>query len=1090
MILKDKTQQVVAKAMLLLALILFSGWANAQDNVITGTVNEMMGKEKSPVIGANVVLVNKQNRYVRGAVTDIDGKFNIEVPANEGVLNIRISYIGLKTVSYKYKGQTHLDVVMEGDDSHNLDEVTVIGRRTDAMGVSSLEQTSAVQKINVTGLVEQSPVGSIEEALQGQIAGLDISLGGDPGAKSSIRIRGTSTLSANTEPLIVVDGVPYDTNISEDFNFQTANEEDFGQLLNITPSNIESIEVLKDASATAIYGTKGANGVLLITTKNGSAGKTNFTFSTKLTAKREPKSIPLLNGNQYVSLMQDELWNAANAKGLMNAANELNMLYNSPEIGYNPTYKYFNEYNVDTDWLDQVKQNALITDNNFSMKGGGEKATYILNVGYYDEQGTTRGTGLSRLSTSMKINYKFSNRLRIHTNFDFTNTKKDANYFNSTRSIAMGKMPNMSPYWIDKTTGEPTDVYFSPSSNFQGSFSGSGSYYNPVAMVNDGKNRTTSREEKITFQLDYDFPFDLRFQGYVSMNLRTNKNNKFLPQTATGVLWTSSMANLSTDATSDNFSLRTEGKFIYNHTFGKMHNLIATALWRTSQSQNHSTSNSTYGNASEHLSDPVVGSVVSGAGSGSSETRSIDFIGQAVYSFDNRYVLRATINHTGNSSMGASQRWGTFPAFGAAWNIDREHFWSDATRKWFTQGKLRVGYGWSGTSPSGASLYYGAYQSLGQYMDMSAIYPVRMQLDNLKWETSREFDFGVDLRLWDKLGITFDYYDKHTKDLLLKNYSLPATTGYTNINFFNSGRLSNKGFELRFDYQIFKNKDWTISANANMSRNINQVDELPSSWRFDNYTFGNGNYALRILEGSPVGAFYGYRYLGVYQNTQETYARDAQGNVMNDYNGNPILMRNGTTITYPGDAKYEDVNHDGVINENDIVYLGNANPKFTGGGGFQVRYKSWSLTTFFYGRFGQKVINAARMNLESMHGTGNQSTAVLNRWTKEGDDTDIPRALYGMGYNYLGSDRFVENATFVRLKTLSLSWNVPRDLLKKLNWGLSSVNVFATGYDLFTWTNYKGQDPEVALPSATSLVKDNATTPVSKRFAFGLTVNF
>jgi hypothetical protein len=244
------------------------------------------------------------------------------------------------------------------------------------------------------------------------------------------------------------------------------------------------------------------------------------------------------------------------------------------------------------------------------------------------------------------------------------------------------------------------------------------------------------------------------------------------------------------------------------------------------------------------------------------------------------------------------------------------------------------------------------------------------------------------------------------------------------------------------------------------------------------------------VEGAPVGAFYGYRYKGVYQNTEDTYARDANGGVMYDYQGKPIVMRNGSAMTYAGDAKYEDINHDGVINENDIVYLGNANPKLTGGGGFSIKWKDLTFTTFFYGRFGQRIINAARMSLESMYGTGNQSTATLNRWRHEGDITDIPRALYGMGYNYLGSDRFVENATFIRMKTLSLSWNVPKKMLKKLHLGISRANVFATGYDLFTWTNYKGQDPEVSLPSATSLVKDNATTPVTKRYSFGVTVNF
>ena len=229
---------------------------------------------------------------------------------------------------------------------------------------------------------------------------------------------------------------------------------------------------------------------------------------------------------------------------------------------------------------------------------------------------------------------------------------------------------------------------------------------------------------------------------------------------------------------------------------------------------------------------------------------------------------------------------------------------------------------------------------------------------------------------------------------------------------------------------------------------------------------------------------------GVYQNTSETYAKDASGNVMYDISGKPITMRNGTTLVYPGDAKYEDVNHDGVINEKDIVYLGNANPKLIFGGNLNLKWKDFTLTAVIYGRLGQKVINAARMNLENMYGKGNQSTAVLHRWRAEGDVTDIPRALYGMGYNYLGSDRFVEDATYVRLKTLTLNYSVPKKFLTKLGWGITSCKLFATGYDLFTFTSYSGQEPEVGMPTATKLVQDSSTTPISKRYVFGLSVNF
>jgi len=442
----------------------------------------------------------------------------------------------------------------------------------------------------------------------------------------------------------------------------------------------------------------------------------------------------------------------------------------------------------------------------------------------------------------------------------------------------------------------------------------------------------------------------------------------------------------------------------------------------------------------------------------------------------------------GNSAMGRNRRFGTFPSFGLAWNLHEEDFVADW--HWLDEAKTRVSLGWSGNAPSGSALYWGAYQAMGNYMNLPAIQPVRIQLDKLKWETSREWNYGLDLSFLEgKVNVTADYYNKYTYDLLLRGVDIPATTGFANITYLNSGELSNKGWEFRADYEVFKTKKSRFAVNFNVSRNINKVESLPENMSEENYSFGNGNYAVKVVEGDPIGSFYGYRYLGVYQNTEETYARDRSDQVMIDYKGDVIGMKNGTLPVYPGDAKYEDINYDGVINEYDIVYLGNSNPLLIGGGGFSAKYGAFNLTAFFYGRYGQKVINSARMSLESMYGSNNQSTAVLKRWRSEGDDTDIPRALYGLGYNYLGSDRFVEDASFVRLKTLSLTYNVPRDFCKRF--GINSLNLFCTGYDLFTWTNYTGQDPEVSLPgSATSLVKDNATTPCSKRVSLGFNLNF
>ncbi|MBO4314759.1 MAG: SusC/RagA family TonB-linked outer membrane protein, partial [Prevotella sp.] len=589
----------------------------------------------------------------------------------------------------------------------------------------------------------------------------------------------------------------------------------------------------------------------------------------------------------------------------------------------------------------------------------------------------------------------------------------------------------------------------------------------------------------------------LTYRGYVSMRFTTNKTNKFLPQSATGVTTDNTYANQASDAYTNTFLLQTENKLMYtNEWMDKKHQLTATALWRTSQNRSSNYSATRYNVASSSISDPGSGGgALLSQGSGTSEGRTLSGIASIVYTFLDRYTINGTANYEGKSSLGKDNRWGFFPSVGVSWQFADEPFmkWS---REWLSEFKIRSSYGMSGNAPSGTSPYVGTYASIGTYMDASAITANKMQLNKLKWETSTEFDIGTDISLWDgKLRATFDYYHKKTKDLLQRNYSVPSYTGYNpssgvvKLNYFNSGRLENKGWEFRIDYNVLKMKDWDFSVNWNFNRNINTIVELPENQSTEEYTFNNGEYAKRIIAGTAVGSFFGYRYKGVYQNTEDTYAKDAEGGVMYDLQGKPIVMTNGTYVCYPGDAKYEDINHDGKIDKNDIVYLGNSNPIISGGGGFTLKYKKLTMTVFMHYRLGQKIINSARMNAESMRGSDNQSTAVLRRWRNEGDDTDIPRALWGWGFNYLGSDRFVENCSFVRLKTLSLSYSFPKTWCKAV--GMNSISMFVTGYDLFTFSSYTGQDPEVTLPSGiTDLAMDSSQTPRSKRFSVGLTLNF
>ncbi|WP_294066336.1 SusC/RagA family TonB-linked outer membrane protein [Proteiniphilum sp. UBA1028] len=1080
------------KLSIIIILLLLAKDVLSQEQIVTGQVTEMINRKAEPMIGVNVNIMNAQNRSIGGVATDIEGYYRLRIPRGEGDITLVFSFIGMETQRIKYTGQKTLDVRMKSSEEL-LDEVVVSAQMVERndMGISRKEMVSATQKIEMEDIVSQTPVVSVEEALQGRLGGVDIVMGGgDPGARSSIRIRGTNTLNASSDPLIVIDGIPYSTDISEDFDFSTANNEDLGALINIAPTDIESIEVLKDVAATAIWGTQGANGVLLITTKKGSSGKTNFSFSSKLTSRIEPKTIPMLNSSEYTALMQEAIWNSANYIGMSSPSNiYLRLLYDTPEIGFEPDWAYFNEFNQETDWLGEIRRNGLIWDNSFSMGGGGDRATYRLSMGYLTDKGTTIGTGLERLNTSLDINYQFSNKLKFGANVTYSQTDRDNHWASTVRTEAFRKMPNKSPYWIDKITGERTSQYFSyQTADFEGEFKGS-SNYNPVAMANESFNKSLQGESKLTFRMDYKVAPGLNYSGWASINMRTLKNRKFLPQVVTGVVWTDKYANQSTDGSSDQMDLQTENKLIFIKNWERKHNLVATGVFRTSQSQKSSYTSTTSGNASSGLSDPIVGSTVEGIGSGDTEVRKISGIGLLNYTLMDRYVAQFTLTMEGNSAMGRSNRFGYFPTLGLSWNMQNEPFLANS-KEWLDESKIRLSLGQSGRSPGGSSLYLGAFGSLGEYMDMSAVHPIRIQLDKLKWETSTEYNAGMDIGLFtNKLRFTFDYYQKHVSDLLQTDVDIPSSSGYASLKYFNSGELSNIGWEFRTDAVLYEKDDLRVSAYLNLNRNINKIIEIPSNMKQENYSFNNGNYATRVEEGLPLGSFFGYRYGGVYQNHESTYARDREGNIMNDVEGNPIIMKNGTATVYPGDAIYEDINHDGVINEYDIVYLGNFMPVVTAGSGISIRYKQLTLNAFFHGRLGQKIINATRIANESMYNKNNQSKAVLRRWRNEGDDTDIPRALYNEGYNFLGSDRFVEDASFVRLKTLSLTYSVPRKFSRGL--GFNNMNFFVTGYDLITWTKYTGQDPEVSIPSkANRIAQDNANTPASIRLSCGVNLNF
>ncbi|MGL5682366.1 MAG: SusC/RagA family TonB-linked outer membrane protein [Marinifilaceae bacterium] len=1069
-------------SILLMAMLLCVG-AQAQ-TFLRGTVKDA----KESLIGVNVVIMNKNDRVLTGVITDINGEYAIKMPVTSEELVVAFSFIGYKTKKVPYKNQERIDVLLDSD-AKLLEEVTIQGTvERNSMGVSYKNSATTVERINVD--VAETPAGSLEEALQGRLANVDImSASGAPGSSMSIRIRGISSLSTSSEPLIVIDGIPYETEISEDFDFATATEEDLGALANISPADIANIEVLKDAAATAIWGSKGSNGVLLITTKQGSVGKMMFTLGNKTTMAFEPKGMEMLNGYEYVSLIQEELWN----RGLETSFQAVNSMLNDDRLNFNPSYEYYREYNQNTDWLKEITQTGLVNQTDFSMSGGGERATYRFSAGYQTERGTTVGTSFDRLNTRLNLTYKFSNRFRVVTGLAFAQGNRERSWDGGIRNVAYRKMPNMSPYIMEEDGVTRTSAYFVPmQTDLQ-------SLYNPIAMAKEATNRSVSRDINPKIELVLDITRNLKYTGTFGYNISTEDVHKFRPQ-STGVTADKTVAlyNQSVNNSALSTSMFMQNRLNYILNLNK-HHIVGTFLMDINDRASRNRTTTTAGGASDELYAPGTGGMINGFGASSNASRSFGVVANVHYDYDNRYIMQLSYRRDGISKMNNTSRWGNFPSVSLAWRLDNEEFVKRANL--FSTLKLYGSWGYNGKAPDTSYPYFGKYSTEDNYGSMGTVGPTSIQLNNLKWERVEKTNVGVDIAfLEDRLNFNADYYRNTTHDLLQRNISMPTHIGYTSIPYMNSGKMRNEGWEFRMSFNdMLKSRIWKVGVNFNISGNKNTILELPSNVDYMQYPdqIQNGQYAITIQPGDPMGAFYGFRYKGVYKDEDATYVRGANGQIINDISGQAAKMYHQDRRVRPGDAIYDDLNGDGIINKHDIIYLGNSMPKVTAGFGGNVGYKQLMLRVFFHSRWDYDVVNQARMNAENMDGYDNQSVSVRNRWRFEGDETNIPRALHkgAVHYNYLGSDRFVEDASFIRLKQLSLSYTLSKNALKSI--GLSKLSFVATGYDLFTWTKYSGQDPEVDIRGGLGsdgkfqiMGVDHAKTPRPRKVMFGINVEF
>ncbi|WEK20150.1 MAG: SusC/RagA family TonB-linked outer membrane protein [Candidatus Pedobacter colombiensis] len=1061
-------------------------------------------KDKLGVIGASVIEVDQNKRTITGVSTDINGNFAIRISNTKHQLVV--SYLSYKTFQAGVIGdRTVINVILEPS-SNDLDEVVLTGKRmvNNGTGLNVAERNSTIASASISGkALEELAVSSIDQALAGRLSGVDFgTTSGDPGAGMSIRIRGTSSITGSAEPLIVLDGMPYETEIPADFNFGTADDQGYAQLLNIAPSDIKDITVLKDAASTAVWGSRAANGVLLINTKRGEKGKPVIAYNFKGTMARQPNPIPFLTGDQYSMLIPEAVMNAT---GL-----PLDFLGNNGQnkaFQYDPSdaYYYYN-YSNNTDWVKLITRTGYTQDHNISMSGGGDKARYYASVGYLGQTGTTLGTDLSRITTKINLDYIVSSKLRFKTDLTYTHVDNNLNYSNSLRGIAFSKMPNMAPYEYDEY-GNRTTAYFSPLSNIQGTFSINEKgeikgTYNPLAMANEGASHLLGERITPKFNLQYDISSVLFSTVDVQFDINNTKSKTFLPQIATGQPSTETSVNRASDADGDSYNIQSKINLIYRPNLkNEKHNFQGLMSFQTNDTKSASYTVTTSNTASSELQDPSNPSVTNGTGlslkSDQSQSRSVGLLLQGQYGFLDRYLINVNGRVDGNSKFSPDNRFGFFPGISTRWRISGESFMKKYT--FIEDFSLRLSYGASGKAPGSNYAYFNNYTPFGwSYAGKPAVYPSNIGLAHLKWETVIGKNLGFNLWLFSsRIKIDAEIYQNTTKDMFYKDLKIAGTSGYSKIDM-NIGTMNNDGWEIGINTTPIKTKRLIVGFDFNIARNVNSLQSISDFYPRESSIGlpGLGKYKSFLLLGNPFGSYYGFKYKGVYKDLDATIARDEKGNPIIGPNGQTVYMRyNYPTVDYtfqPGDAIYEDINHDGNIDEKDMVYLGNSVPKFTGGFGPSVTFNgNFKIQAFFSYRYGYDIVNIGKIATTNMYGVNNQSTAVLRRWRNPGDETDMPRALYGVGYNWLGSDRYVEDASFIRLSSVTVRYNVTQRILKRFN--MKSASIYLTGQNLYTWTKYTGQDPDHSSSGSSnpfSYATDGSLTPPSKTFTLGAAVGF
>jgi len=979
------------------------------------------------LIGVNILEVGKGN----GTVSDYDGSYSITV--EKGSI-LSFSYTGYLTKEIKIVDGGRYDIILENN-AAQLEEVVVVGygtqKRSDLTGSLSSVSSEELKALPSTGL---------DQALQGRAAGVLVTQNsGAPGGAVSIRIRGIgSTLTA--EPLYVIDGVPVvndNQGTSANFSELDGGGQNTNALNTINPNDIESIEILKDASATAIYGSRGANGVVLITTKRGKNGKSALAFETYFGVQEIGKKIDVLNLREYSEYLGD-------------VASYIDIEeFENPEL-----------LGEGTDWQEEIFRRAQMQNYQLTMSGGSEKTSFALSGGFHQKEGIVIGSKFDRMSAKVNLDHKFSKRVRIGNSLLVSRTNERIVFNDNSNGVVytgLLMVPN------------------APVRNADGSFAGPQeeitlSFDNPVAraLETDDRNRKTRILSNIYAEIDL-LPF-LKYRTEFGADVVYSNHNTFYPSFQRGNFFGKSKVNRS--LSNNNYWIN-KHLLTFNKKIGQKSDLTLLGGYEAQSGKYEyifASRDNLPNNDLRELNLGDAGQQVNGGGAG--HWALMSYFGRMNYNFDDRYLATATVRTDGSSRFGENNRFGTFISGALAWRISNERFLKDVEA--IDNLKLRIGYGTTGNQEIGFYSYSGNLRSITTVLGdqfVTAFAPDNIANPDVRWETSLQSNIGFDLGLFkNRVELIMDYYVKEAQGMLLPAL-VPATAGGLNPRFVNIGEVKNSGLETTINTQNFTGKfAWKTSLNFSVNRN--EVISLGS----------NGNLVgiiqrlpvTRTEEGMAISQFYGYRTDGIFQNQAEVAEHAFQSD-----------------NTRAGDIRFKDLDGDGVITDADQEFIGSPHPDFTLNVSNSFNYKGFDLNIFVQSVYGNEILNLIRRDTEGMVNSSNQTSAVVDRYTTLEPSTTVPRAIgTDPNDNRRISDRFIEDGSFIRLKNITLGYNFSRAMSKRLK--MQSLRAYVSTQNLKTWTNYSGYDPEIGSFNQNPLINgvENGRYPISRSITVGLNASF